>query len=194
MQVYDTEGNPIEGVLSQEEAKVIQEAKEKELEEARNILKERDEELAKLKEKEINFHKLNAQKKDAERQVEAVRAEIDVRVDAAKKEVIQSVLQEHYIEAIESLSGGDDELKKKIEQQYLRLSDPTNNKSEIDKKLRDAWSLAQERPQTFSNAFSTSSSSVFRPQSSQKFNDDERDVLKKMAAAGGIKLTEDDLK
>ena len=113
-------------------------------------LKEKEEELAKLKEKETNFAKLREQKDDSESKAEAKIEEIQKEMDdklkesseATEKRVLEGVYKDHYQEELKNLAGEDDELKKLIEVQYGRLTDPTTNTGEISKKLRDAWTLA----------------------------------------------------
>ena len=190
---FDSAGNKVEAV-SAEELKTLEAQKNEELTKAREELKSREDELLKLKEKDLNFSNLRSQKEEAEKRVEALKAEIDVKVDKAKKEILDGVLKDHYNEALGSLAGGDEELKKKIEHHFNRFNDPGSSKSDIDKKLRDAWALSQDKPSMSSNAFATSNSvSMLRPTATSKtFSDEEKAFAKKFAAAGGIKLEDAD--
>jgi leucyl aminopeptidase (aminopeptidase T) len=192
MAYYDAEGNEVQAV-SADEVKALQEQKDQELAKMQEALKAHEEELTKLRGKDLNFSNLRTQQQEAEKKAEALRAEIDQKVVQAKKEVLEGFLADHYTEALESLAGGDEELKKKLEYHYKRLSDDATSKSSIDKKLRDAWALSQDRPSMTSNAFATSSSAVIRPSAtSQKFSDEEKAFAKQLAAAGGLNLTDDD--
>jgi hypothetical protein len=108
---------------------------------------------------------------------------------------MQSVLKEHFDEALNQLSGGDDALKAKMEHHYSRLSDQPNNKAEIDKKLRDALALSQDRVDGVGNAFASMGSAPIKPSSSNKtWTDEEKDFARKFAAAGGMKLDDKDFK
>lgn len=192
--LYDENNNPIEGALTPEEAKALQEQKEKELTEAREAAKKLEEDLSKLKEKDLNFSNLRAQKEEADKRAEELKNAMEVRVQEAKKEVLKSVLDEHYNDMLNELSGGDEELKKKIESQYMRLSDPISNKRDIERKLNDALSLSGvSRGTVSSGAFSSASSSVYKP-AAPKYSDDDREVLEKLAKAGGFKLEDKDFK
>lgn len=196
MALYDEAGTVIEGALTPSEAKALEEQKSQELIKAREELKAREEELTKLREKDLNFSHLRSQKEEAEKKAETLKSEIEVKIEQVKKEVVDGVLKEHYGDALSNLASGDEELKKKIEFHYNRLNDPTSSKTEIDKKLRDAWSMAQERPSTFTNAFASSGSvSMMKPSSSgSKFTDEEKKFAQRFASAGGLVLKDEDFK
>lgn len=128
-----------------EQYKIDNPDKTAELEELQNTLKEKEEELAKLKEKDLNFSNLRKQKESAEKAVENIKAEIDAKIASAKKEVLEGVMKDHYDETLKSLSGGDEELKKKIEFHYKRLGDIVSTKTEMSNKLKDAHTLATRK-------------------------------------------------
>jgi hypothetical protein len=57
-------------------------------------------------------------------------------------EVKRAPIIEHEGEILSNLSGGDEELKKKIKFQYDRLSDKSDSKESVTKKMNDAYLLA----------------------------------------------------
>lgn len=156
-----------------------------------------NEALKKLQDKDLNFGNLRAQKETAEKKIDDLVKQIDDKIGAAKKEVLEGVLQDHYADILKSLSGDDEELKKKVEFQYKRLNDPTGTKDQVTKKLTDAWALATktEAPNAL-NASVISSGGVSRPNitSDKKFTPEEKEFAKKMATAGGITLKDEDFK
>lgn len=187
MGLYDSDGNAVEGALPPDEAKALLEEKEK--------LKSLEEELTKLKEKDFNFSNLRSQKEEAEKKIESIKAEFEQKIEKTKKEVLEGVLKEHYDDALAGLADGDEELKKKIEQQYSRLSDNASTKAEIEKKLRDAWSLAQAPAASpaVGYAFSSAGSAPIKPaSSSKKFSEEEKAFARMMASSGGMKLDDAD--
>jgi len=107
-------------------------------------LKSKEEELAKIKDKDTNFANLRKQKEAVELKMANITAEIDTKINLAKKEVMEGVLKDHYNDTIKALAGDDEEVKKKIEFQYKRLADSASTKQEIANKLRDAWVLASK--------------------------------------------------
>lgn len=132
--------------------------KTEDIEKLETELKESKDKLDKLEGKESNFAKLREQKEGAEAKIEDLQKTMEEQIkesaEATKKEVLEGVYKDHYQEELTSLAGQDDELKKLIEVQYERLTDPTTNKGEISKKLRDAWTLAtkQEDPNALNTA------------------------------------------
>lgn len=155
------------------------------------------EELEKLGKKDLNFANLRQQKEAAETKVESLKKEIDDKIALAKKEILEGVMKDHYNEIMKSLAGDDEELKKKIEFHYNRIQDVPTTKEEINKKLRDAWTLATKVEEASAlNATVISSGGVSRPnvKSEKKFTPEEKDFGKKLGAAGGIELKEEDFK
>ena len=169
---------------------------EKTAEELLAELTAKEEELSKLKEKDLNFSNLRKQKEDAEEQNKALQATINEKVDAVKKEILESTVKNYYTDQLVELAGDDEELKKKIEFQYERIKDTASSKEEVSKKLRDAWTLAtvDDVSAVSSNVFSSSGVSGVKPKAKAAFSSDEKAILSKLAQAGGITLDEDDLK
>jgi hypothetical protein len=118
--LYDREGNEVQ-VPTQAE------------------LAEKEAELEKLKEKDLNFGKLRKTAQEAEKErdeaISAMQNEI--------KEVTKIVHGNAYDYTLDALSDGDEELKKEIEANYARLTDPADNPKAVQKKLRDAYTLAK---------------------------------------------------
>lgn len=150
------------------------------------------EELEKLKAKDLNFGNLREQKEAAEKKVADLLAEVDEKIGVAKKEVLESVLKDHYNETLKGLTGDDAELQKKIELQYNRLTDPASTKEEVARKLRDAWVLATqvEGPGAL-NSLSVSSANLSRipmQSSDKKLTPEEKELGSKFG------LSDEDLK
>lgn len=167
-------------------------------------LKEKEEEITKLKEKETNFAKLRDQKDDAEAKAEEKIQEFEKSMEdklkesseATEKKVLEGVYKDHYQEELLALAGEDDELKKQIEIHYGRLSDPTSNKTEISKKLKDAWTLATQtdEPNVMNTAVISSGGAAgsTAPKSESKFSEEEKAFAQKMMSSTGKNLTEED--
>ncbi len=191
----DAEGNEITA-YTEDEVKAIEEDKANVLKEAEEKLSTINQELTKYKEKDLNFSNLRSQKDDVEKKIEAMKQETEQKIEAAKKEVHEANMKEHYQELLNSLSGGDDEAKKKIEYHYGRLSDPTTNKAEVEKKLRDAMELSRVRQaNSTGNAFASSGAAPIKPSNSnRKWSEDEKELGKEFAAAGGMVLKDEDFK
>lgn len=105
---------------------------------------EKEEEIAKLSEKDINFTKFRTQQ---EAEVKKIKEEIETKVSLAKKEVLEGVMKDHYNETLAALAEGDKEVEKKIEHHYKRLGDTPTTKNEITNKMKDAWLLATKQPE-----------------------------------------------
>jgi alanyl-tRNA synthetase len=105
-------------------------------------LREKEEEIEKAKGKDQNFEKLRIAKDTAEKKVADILAGVDDKITKAKAEVFEGVMKDHYNETLNALSGGDEELKKKIEFNFKRLGDVASTKAEITAKFQDAARLA----------------------------------------------------
>ena len=190
----DADGNEISAYTA-EEVETMKTEKETALQKAQDELKAKEEALSKLKEKDLNFSNLRSQKEDAEKRIKEMSDEIKNLPEKVKGEVMQTVLKEQYNEALNQLSGGDEGLKAKIEHHYGRLSDQAGSKAEIEKKLRDALSLSQDRVDGVGNAFASMSSAPLKPSGTDKtWSDEDKAFAKKFAAAGNLKLTDEDFK
>lgn len=179
-----------------EELTKIQEemsAKDKELEELKK-------QIEGISDKDRNFAALRKKVQDKEKEVEDLKGTIDEKIGAVKKEVLDTVMKDHYESEINRLAGDDKELKDKIELQYKRLTDTAGTKDEISKKLNDAFILATGKTkESFdSSAFSSGGVSGSGVKDAikgakEKLSNEEKELLQKMGEAGGIKFTKEDL-
>ena len=117
-----------------------------EIEELQGKLDKATEDLTRAGEKDTNFANLRKQKDDAENKLEEFTAGVDEKIGTAKeevkKEVLEGVMSDHYADILKALTGDDEELKKKVELNYNRLQDPGVTKSDVTKKLTDAYHLS----------------------------------------------------
>lgn len=178
-----------------EEYKVANPDKTVEVTGLQETLKTALEDLDKLKGKDLNFNNLRTAKEKAEADVKALKEEIDLKIGAAKKEILEGVMVDHYNDTVKALAGDDVELKKKIEFQYKRLVDSASTKEEVTKKLTDAWVLASKKED--GGAFNTtviSSGGVgnINARSDKKFSPEEKAFAQKLAESAGLKLEEAD--
>lgn len=197
--INDTEGNEIEvftqAELETQKTEAIEQFKKDNPDKA-DELKTAQEELEKLKGKDMNFANLRAQKEAADKKVEDILKGVDEKVANVKKEVLEGVMKDHYNDTIKNLSGGDKDVEAKIELQYKRIADTAGTKDEIAKKLQDAALLAGvNRGSSFDNsAFSSGGVSKIKIENKSPLSEDEKDLLGKLANAGGITLKPEDLK
>lgn len=191
-QKVEIDGKEVE-VFSKEEL----DAKNTELETAKANLKAKEEELEKLNAKDFNFKKLEASRDAADKNVEDLKKEIDTKITAAKTEVLEEVNKDHYDNEVKAVSASDEELKKKVELHYSETLKGVvpKNKAEISAKVRQAWVLAttKEDPGAL-NASVISSGGVgaLNIKTEKKFSPEEKAVARKIAAAGGLELTDAD--
>jgi len=191
------DGTEIETFSQDELEAQTQEAlaeKEAEVEAAKAQLAELSEKLEKANEKDRNFAKLREQKNKAEALIEQLKQETEEKLVKVKKEILESVSKDYYNEVLNQLSGDDEELKKKIVFEYGRLSDIAGTKEEISKKLRDAYTLAArvETEGVSASVFSSGGASAPAIKRQGTFSDDEKDLARRLAAAGGLTLEESD--
>lgn len=177
MAYFDDDGNPVEGVLSPDEAKALQEKAQK-AEELEKAFKEKEEELSKFKEKDLNF--TNFRKKTEEEQQKALE-----KMGAEKRMIMEQLLtmqkereteNQTKMEAtrtslLEALAGDDEELKKNIE---LRAKEWGECKTveEMKQRYNDAAILLKsDRPRVspFNSYFPTTSYNA--PQNQKKFTE-----------------------
>lgn len=131
-ELFDSEGNKIEGALGAEEAKQLQED-----------LDTSKKELEGLTDKDYNFKILRDKVTGLETKLTDSQKAIE---DANKKalEGMQAPLNEAKDTVVASLSGTDEELKKKILFHFDRIKDETLTVEQMKKKVRDAYLLATE--------------------------------------------------
>lgn len=137
------------------------------------------EELDKLKGKDLNFDNLRKAKETAEKKVEDILKGVDEKISTVKKEVMEGVMKDHYNDTLKVLAGDDPEALKKIEYHYKRLGDVASTKEEITNKLKDAYVLATKQDDGGVNASVFSSGGVGRLKinnTSQKFSAEEKEL------------------
>lgn len=104
-------------------------------------LKAKDEELAKLTDKDFNFKQVREQVET----LKAEKAETLKKMDEKVAEIAMSIQTTAYNEIVADLAGNDEELAKKIKFNYDRLTDKAETKEEIRKKAEEAYFLATKR-------------------------------------------------
>jgi Mg2+ and Co2+ transporter CorA len=131
--LFDEEGNEIEGAMSPEDVTTLK----TELDTAKK-------ELLGLNNKDINFTNLREKVTGLETKLTDSQKAIE---DANKKAIegMQAPLNEAKDTTIAKLSGGDEELKKKIQFHFDRINDQTLTVEQMNKKVRDAYLLATEK-------------------------------------------------
>jgi DNA repair exonuclease SbcCD ATPase subunit len=163
--------------------------KSEEIQKLQDELKAKEEQLLGLKDKDMNFSNIRKELKDKEDQIKLLKQDIEDKVSSAKKEILEGVMKDHYLETLKTLSGGDKELADKIEFQYKRLGDTASTKEEIFKKLKDAFVLASGGGSGVSSSvFSSGGVSPLKVDKTEKLNDAEKEVLAKLARAGGMNI------
>lgn len=194
MKIIDEGGNEVE-VFTADEVAAEKAQAEADLVKAR-------EDLKKYEEKDLNFADLRQQKQSAEEQrkaaedkVSALSKEVDEKIGAAKKEILEGVLVDHYKDTIRGLVGEDGDLQKKVEYHYKRLADAAATKEEVTKKITDAYFLAT-KPEDVnalnSGVVSSGFASVARVNTvSKSFTAEEKAMAQKLADAGGLGKLED---
>ena len=163
-----------------EEYKANNPDKSEELTSLQTELAEKEEELKGLKDKDFNFSNLRKERDDLKEQIDNFPGVVDEKITNAKKEILEGVMKDYYNETINSLTGGDEDLKKKIEYQYKRLGDAAATKEEISKKMRDAYVLATgDSKGVQSDAFSSGGARNVKVKENS-LTEDDKDLLRKM--------------
>lgn len=166
-----------------EEYKTGNPDKSDELAKLQDELKTKEEELTKLKGKDLNFSTLRTQKEALEKEKDDLKKEIDEKIGTAKREILEGVLKDHYLDSLKALAGDDPELQKKIEHEYGRIKDAAATKEEVARKLRDAWVLAtkQDDPGALNSAVVSSGGvSRLHIKSDKKFSPEEVELGRKL--------------
>lgn len=135
-EAFDNDGNPIEGVLPPEEVKSLQQQ-----------LEETNEKLSKLENKDFNFRRLEEMTEAEKEKLSA--AELALKKQQEELEEKQRSFETTFVTDIKNdllndMAGDDEELRKKIEANYNRLSDSANAKSrdQIRALLNDAYAMS----------------------------------------------------
>ena len=155
-----------------------------EMSQLQDELKAKEEELKGLKDKDLNFSAMRNKVAGKEKEIEDLKKSIDDKVNAVKREVLDTVMKDHYNSVIDELCGGDKELKEKVELQYKRLGDVAGTKVEIAKKLSDAFVLASGNINSFDrSAFSTGGVGNIKPhikKAGEKLSEDQKELGKRL--------------
>lgn len=168
---------------------------QKELEETKSKQEELQKQLDGELDKDKNFANLRKQKQEAEDRTKNLEKQIDEKVDKAKNEILESNVKGYYEDQLIELAEDDKELKKKIEFHYNRIKDTASTKEEVSKKLRDSWILATAgESRGIGTVFSSGGVSGVKSRTVKNFSPEEKELARKLARAGGLAFTEDDLK
>lgn len=198
IEVFTKEELDVQNQKAIEDFKAANPDKTPELTKLQEDLKKATDDLEKAKNKDMNFSNLREAKEALETKVKELNESIDSKVGNAKKEILDGVVKEHYSDTLAKLAGGDKELLAKIEFQYKRLGDSVGTKAEIEKKLNDAYVLATGNSPTGigQRPFSSGGTSPLKVDRNNNtpLSAEEVELGKKLAAAGGIKLEDKDLK
>jgi uncharacterized protein YdaT len=199
---YDADGNPVENVLSADEANKIAEDKSKTFQEELSKTKEQ---LAKFENKDFNFKKLRDMSKEEREALNAKEMELLKRQEAIEeqqvnftkqqKETREKELSSYKEEYLEKFAGNDEEMKKKVLFHFNRLADEAITRSDIEKKMGDAWVLATGgRSSAINPVLNAMAKDGYIQANSQKkgekLTDDQLDLIKKLKP----NLTEEKLK
>ena len=121
----------------------IEEEKKKAVEDATTALQD---ELKKFKDKEFNFSKARAGKEDILAENEAKEKKIKELEEgiANLKGTVETVSSRYKNSLIKAVAGSDEELKKKVEENYLRLKGTQNNLTDEQERvlIEDAYTLS----------------------------------------------------
>lgn len=139
-QLYDEQGNLIEGALSPEEVKELQEAKEASIKEASEI-KER---LVKLEAKDMNFRRLEQMTEEEKAKLSVEQLEVRKQMEALadkQKEFSTKQIDSYKGNAIAALAGEDAETRDKVLKNYDRIKDDAVTPEEINRKMMEAYAM-----------------------------------------------------
>lgn len=137
---YDEEGNPIEGVLSPEEVAALKEEKEK-------ALQEKEAELEKLRNKDLNFKKLREMTEEEKAKLSATELALKAEQDRFREEqqsFYSGFVSDIKDDLLETIAGDDEDLRKSILANYDRIkdSDTARSRKEISAIMHEAAKLA----------------------------------------------------
>lgn len=179
MPFYNEDGDEVEGVLTPDEAKELQEK----ITSFQTDLEAKERELEGLKNKDLNFSKLH-KKTDAER--EELLAEFNERekklateisyLGQRMEEMQEAQTSSYKQELINELVGDDDEFRKKLEAQVSEFNGEPKTREEIYDRYKKAYIILQgEQPKISPiNKFVPSSTYTAPQKKDTKFTDTER--------------------
>jgi len=206
--ISDSTGEEVEMFTAEEIEAQKQEAIEASTGELEALQKERDDKQAEIDnltkqlegelDKDKNFAELRKQREDLKKERDELKGKIDSidgtieeKVESAKSAILEGVNKDHYSETLKALVGDDEELQKKVELNYSRLTDEVASKEDITKKMTDAYRLSVEdrSPNALNTAVvSSGGAPLARPPASKAFTQEEKEL------AGKFGLSDEDLK
>ena len=155
--LYDENGDLVEGALDPDSARELQEKAEK-FAEFEKALEEKESELEKLRQKDLNFKNLNwkNQKELEEKTADWSDTEKALRDElAALREGQNAPIERTKNDYLEQLSGGDEKLKEKLLSKYEVLGKNANTEQDIKAALNDAALLVENEISRSSNPVNT---------------------------------------
>lgn len=191
-ELFDSAGNLIEGALTADEVKAIQEKADGYVKELESV----KEKLGKLENKDMNFKKLRdlteAERQDlSAKDMELMKRQEKLEED--QRNFVDTQINSYKDEALAVLAGNNSDLRKKTEYHYGRLKDEAITREDIRMKMRDAYRLAQSDisggpdPLTAAAGYSGGYAPSAKP-SSAEFDSEQKDLARKLG------LSDEDLK
>ena len=163
--LYDEDGNPVENALTPEEAKELQERATR-AEELEAQMKEKESELTKLKNKDMNFQRFREKSEEEKSKIMEKATEKEKMILLEMEEISQEREKERVSRmkntkenVLSEVAGDDKDLQKKIELKAKEWGE-AKNPEDMEKKLRDAAIIVRgsaQRVSPLSNYFPTSS-------------------------------------
>jgi len=155
--IYDANGQPVEGVLSKEEVeelqKSIEETKAAEIQaikdeaaEERARLEEElnnaKEALTKVDDKNLNFKNLREAKKTAEEKLVELETQMTDKLKELENKLTATSEKAKVDILIDKMVGDDDELKKKVKFHYDNFKDSPKDEDELKERITNSYILA----------------------------------------------------
>lgn len=153
-ELYDANGDLVEGALTADEAKAIQDK-------ATTVTTELEDvkvKLSKLENKDMNFKKLRELSDDERKQLSAKEIELMKRqesLEEATKGFVSTQVNSYKDDALATLAGDNEELRKKTLGHYDRIKDEATSREDIRRKMRDAFTLAKQEVVSGIDPFAT---------------------------------------
>lgn len=178
MAFFDEDGNEVEGILPPEEIKALQEKaaaleeKARLADELNSKLAEKEAEIEKLANKDLNFKKLRDK---SEAEIEALKSKMNEKdklvltevmdLRREKAEMERKVEEKTRADVLKSLTGGDEAVQKSIELALKEIGGLGDAKTpeEIEARYRTAFIVAKGQAPSKNPLFSGYSSSYREP-------------------------------
>lgn len=135
-EVFNADGELVEGVLPPEEIKTLQEQ-----------LEETNQKLSKLEKKDFDYKRLENLTEAEKEKLSAVELELKKKAEELEdkqKQFSNTFISEVKNDLLESLVGDDEELRKKVAFNFERIKDSekAQSREEIKSLLRDAYAMS----------------------------------------------------